>query len=1662
MSNCDYIKERQDTTKSPDKFSDSNAISIPSEGCSHANKDGNLVKLTTSGGVEKQSVTNDISNCSQKIEKTNPKSLFNCIQLSPPTTPSPPPSTSATNAVNSLILLHPTSPRPVSDKITTSSTYPQSKNDDGISSSQSIKIDAQNKLEDSLHNLYFDKKSDPSVNADEIYLDCTSNKVVTSSGICSKSVPLNGLLLKKCDSFHKGNDQINKTNGSRTRFSPRKHKSSEPHCNSYSNRSSIECRCIKCNEYRYDQVKKMKYHERKEQYAQPLKDSSPPSPDVICLENDNNSQPQISSTPVKSKRHNNYSKMVDSIMSKEEAKKQEIIRSANGSTSVNIDNADKTTEFKKRHASSNGYNAGIAKKRYISDNFEDRENRGTDHKQYEEKRKYPIRSRKQGQLTSNEKRMVSEEILSSCFSYLSSKGRLKNHAASKPPSDRLKTPDNEARISKDSEEENQQQEITKDNQDLISDGTGLAKIHVKSPKISINEVSPVTGTPPTTIPMLQPLEISQESTTNPHENEEPSEPSSPTLSQKDRAMDICKAEELSTTELITQELKIHELSSQDPKSDTCSTDIPASYDLDPSAVAGESTEKNVSKKKILSLQPIIPDRLPILTAGSGIFGPLRESEVTLNPTENGITATSTPKESKNKGVQEQPRLVLKVKKSQIGNHWLKTEISEKSHKCQRSNNFKKRSKQTKMKMRFLRNSLNISCKENNGHLNTKNGTKLFVGNTLFQDLFSEMTMDTKCLLESLTMETTPSSIQDKFDPCFSHVMFKTWTVTHISLEAALRLCSLFSVHGWSQDETQKDVAASSIPTFILKTLNQIQRKPKIHVTRLQERKIIKECNKIVSSEHIIDRNEDVVQLKSVSTLKQAPNSDNGLDGGPQNGKMDTSNVASKPTSLKSKRIKHPTAKLMDSNLSFGMNSCLLASFSSEEDSFNSSGGSNGATLSCTGNTPQRLIEEEMPGQKQLSDADPSTEKTKNIVQIRKSPSVFNQSLPLPKSTLSELATQLEETNKAFALDILLANEDRKIGEKTKEFILENGWRFHGKLKPLYRHFMRHDSSQAYKMFTNSPCTTFKKRLHLNTNGQQNTSRMLRSSKFGTDGHSSDFGVHSKDCHAVKSKDVESKDLVPRKSCENIPLSSPEFTPYHSTDVPSRHTMHGGNRFLAEKRSPPKQLEKNIRLTLISSPSKSPFKVPQAINTKLKRRRLQDISSLEESSMSDHCEHENRNNGDLLESKFIDPRLLRKPYEPRTKKVVLARASVPRIPKPDSHQISEMNIRSRQSYNRREVAFSPAKRSIKAIRKFASNTKNCENSFGAVSRQKKNDNAILSDEAQKDMLNDDTNTATNMNNTATVNGEKAVKKVVKTIDMPTFTLAGIVENKPRELEGWFTNKIFQLKRLSSEPTSNSNSSSSFPISSTSSSMYSQSNPYANTSANGYNLTLNKLCQKNRDKAIDANKANVKVKYSEGAYQIMDFEEYKTSLVEKKRDMEDQKNEPSASDKCKGDDAVAAIEKLKNMRNNIVSLPLPTTARRNLFTNNLLNDIRELKHSRPYVNMNGVAAASTSPSNGCNGINNVSELLRVARRIEKISNQGIGRSKVHMRDVPFLPKGWMKVAKRQSFKNNQSPKIVIRQCVEYINEKGKTFDSLTSAIRFIAREQQILKRQRNKSY
>ena len=154
----------------------------------------------------------------------------------------------------------------------------------------------------------------------------------------------------------------------------------------------------------------------------------------------------------------------------------------------------------------------------------------------------------------------------------------------------------------------------------------------------------------------------------------------------------------------------------------------------------------------------------------------------------------------------------------------------------------------------------------------------------------------------------------------------------------------------------------------------------------------------------------------------------------------------------------------------------------------------------------------------------------------------------------------------------------------------------------------------------------------------------------------------------------------------------------------------------------------------------------------------------------------------------------------------------------------------------------------------------------------------------------------------------------------------------------------------------------PISSTDSSIYFQSIPYANTPGNIHNLTLYKLCQKNRDKATGTNKANAKVKYSERAYQIMDFEEYETSLVEKITYIKNEGKEFSASDKRKCDDGAAIKTEMHDKSYCITATS--TTVRRNLFTNGVIDDIREFKHSRPYGNMNGVAASSAPRSNGGN--------------------------------------------------------------------------------------------------
>lgn len=218
-------------------------------------------------------------------------------------------------------------------------------------------------------------------------------------------------------------------------------------------------------------------------------------------------------------------------------------------------------------------------------------------------------------------------------------------------------------------------------------------------------------------------------------------------------------------------------------------------------------------------------------------------------------------------------------------------------------------------------------------------------------------------------------------------------------------------------------------------------------------------------------------------------------------------------------------------------------------------------------------------------------------------------------------------------------------------------------------------------------------------------------------------------------------------------------------------------------------------------------------------------------------------------------------------------------------------------------------------------------------------------------------------------------------------------------------------------------------------------------NGF-ATLNKLSQKKRE---NPSKSDVKVKYSEGAYQIVDLDEYKVLLLDKKSLEADKKD---ASDK-QGKFNELSIDDSSTEDTSNISLPFQTTAKNNLLTTDFIanGSLRNF-------------ACSGSANNGSTNVpgnsnSSFAELLKVARRIEKISNQGIGRTRSALRDTSFLPKGWMRVVKRKSLQNFESPKIIIRTCVEYVNEEGKRFDSLCSALRFIAREKAIM-RQRKVSY
>ena len=87
--------------------------------------------------------------------------------------------------------------------------------------------------------------------------------------------------------------------------------------------------------------------------------------------------------------------------------------------------------------------------------------------------------------------------------------------------------------------------------------------------------------------------------------------------------------------------------------------------------------------------------------------------------------------------------------------------------------------------------------------------------------------------------------------------------------------------------------------------------------------------------------------------------------------------------IKRKRIKHPTAKLKDYNLSVCMNSSLLTSVLSKKDFFNSSGSSNDITSNYKEKSLHTLVEEERAGQKELRDADWPIKKPKNRTSNKK-------------------------------------------------------------------------------------------------------------------------------------------------------------------------------------------------------------------------------------------------------------------------------------------------------------------------------------------------------------------------------------------------------------------------------------------------------------------------------------------------------------------------------------------------------------------------------------------------------------------------------------------------------------------------------------------------------
>lgn len=184
-------------------------------------------------------------------------------------------------------------------------------------------------------------------------------------------------------------------------------------------------------------------------------------------------------------------------------------------------------------------------------------------------------------------------------------------------------------------------------------------------------------------------------------------------------------------------------------------------------------------------------------------------------------------------------------------------------------------------------------------------------------------------------------------------------------------------------------------------------------------------------------------------------------------------------------------------------------------------------------------------------------------------------------------------------------------------------------------------------------------------------------------------------------------------------------------------------------------------------------------------------------------------------------------------------------------------------------------------------------------------------------------------------EKAKKTAASRIDMPTFQLAGLAETAPKEVEGWFTSKVNELRRLSEAK-----------IDSNSAAKKQSIKEFAKYGRNG--------------------QLRVKVANAEGEI-ILDLAEYRRKLREEEEEEESNGNE---------------------------------------------------------VELN--------QSNSSNTNAEVAETFKVAKRIEKVSNQGVGRPVNLPNPNSFLPLGWL------CRRDTQGQKV-------YVNKMGVTVKSIGAAIK-----------------